>query len=73
MAKERAQDAEVQKFLPAEASVSVAQPGNPLAGLFKKEPSVKRESTKNARLEAAAALKADFKRLNLDERLSVVL
>ena len=32
----------------------------------------KQDNAKTARLEAAAALKADFKRLNLDERLSVV-
>jgi hypothetical protein len=45
-----------------------------LAGLYgKKEPSIaKADAGKAARLEAAAALKADFKRLNLDERLSVV-
>ena len=45
-----------------------------MAGIFgKKQPSVKKDDAKTAKLEAAAALKADFKRLNLDERLSVVL
>lgn len=45
-----------------------------MSGLFgKKAPSLAKEKDgKSAKLEAAAAMKADFKRLNLDERLSVM-
>ena len=71
MNKEKALALEVEKFANAESSTTrKISLGNLIFNKDKKQDNM--PEAKKQKLEAQAALAADFKRLNMDERLSVM-